>query len=214
MCIWRHKLCNSKTGVGPTFTWSNEPWCTYWIVHCIWFCIQQIFRATLTLTTTKFCLSKPKKCEYKERTCEPLCNCFKPILDVWCDWITCPKSLCSFFLHGFGRDKKTECNSKIDKWPREKCRFCVPACEAGPETRNYRAAMMLTRDVFLISDFCKNYSHTRFTPACFFFCLWVMLVLPHPEICNGVETGITNQIHNRFQISNSFHQLNNYYVSK
>ena len=26
MCIWRHKLCNSKTGVGPTFTWSNEPW--------------------------------------------------------------------------------------------------------------------------------------------------------------------------------------------
>ena len=25
MCIWRHKLCNSKTGVGPTFTWSNEP---------------------------------------------------------------------------------------------------------------------------------------------------------------------------------------------
>ena len=28
MCIWRHKLCNSKTGVGPTFTWSNEPWFT------------------------------------------------------------------------------------------------------------------------------------------------------------------------------------------
>ena len=27
MCIWRHKLCNAKTGVGPTFTWSNEPWC-------------------------------------------------------------------------------------------------------------------------------------------------------------------------------------------
>ena len=26
MCIWRHKLCNAKTGVGPTFTWSNEPW--------------------------------------------------------------------------------------------------------------------------------------------------------------------------------------------
>ena len=26
MCIWRHKLCNTKTGVGPTFTWSNEPW--------------------------------------------------------------------------------------------------------------------------------------------------------------------------------------------
>ena len=26
MCIWRHKLCNSKTGIGPTFTWSNEPW--------------------------------------------------------------------------------------------------------------------------------------------------------------------------------------------
>ena len=25
MCIWRHKLCNSKTGVCPTFTWSNEP---------------------------------------------------------------------------------------------------------------------------------------------------------------------------------------------
>ena len=25
MCIWRHKLCNAKTGVGPTFTWSNEP---------------------------------------------------------------------------------------------------------------------------------------------------------------------------------------------
>ena len=28
MFIWRHKLCNSKTGVGPTFTWSNEPWST------------------------------------------------------------------------------------------------------------------------------------------------------------------------------------------
>ena len=26
MCIWRHKLWNDKTGVGPTFTWSNEPW--------------------------------------------------------------------------------------------------------------------------------------------------------------------------------------------
>ena len=26
MYIWRHKLCNAKTGVGPTFTWSNEPW--------------------------------------------------------------------------------------------------------------------------------------------------------------------------------------------
>ena len=26
MCIWCHKLCNSKMGVGPTFTWSNEPW--------------------------------------------------------------------------------------------------------------------------------------------------------------------------------------------
>ena len=26
MCIWRHKLCNAKTGVGLTFTWSNEPW--------------------------------------------------------------------------------------------------------------------------------------------------------------------------------------------
>ena len=26
MCIWRRKLCNSKMGVGPTFTWSNEPW--------------------------------------------------------------------------------------------------------------------------------------------------------------------------------------------
>ena len=26
MCIWRHKLCNAKTVVGPTFTWSNEPW--------------------------------------------------------------------------------------------------------------------------------------------------------------------------------------------
>ena len=26
MCIWRHKLCNAKTGVGPTFTFSNEPW--------------------------------------------------------------------------------------------------------------------------------------------------------------------------------------------
>ena len=25
MCIWRQKLCNVKTGVGPTFTWSNEP---------------------------------------------------------------------------------------------------------------------------------------------------------------------------------------------
>ena len=24
MCIWRHKLYNAKTGVGPTFTWSNE----------------------------------------------------------------------------------------------------------------------------------------------------------------------------------------------
>ena len=29
MCIWRHKLCNSKTGVGPTFTWSNERWSSY-----------------------------------------------------------------------------------------------------------------------------------------------------------------------------------------
>ena len=26
MCIWRHNLCNAKTGVGPTFTWLNEPW--------------------------------------------------------------------------------------------------------------------------------------------------------------------------------------------
>ena len=26
LCIWLHKLCNAKTGVGPTFTWSNEPW--------------------------------------------------------------------------------------------------------------------------------------------------------------------------------------------
>ena len=25
MCIWHHKLCNAKTDVGPTFTWSNEP---------------------------------------------------------------------------------------------------------------------------------------------------------------------------------------------
>ena len=25
MCIQRHKLCNAKTCVGPTFTWSNEP---------------------------------------------------------------------------------------------------------------------------------------------------------------------------------------------
>ena len=25
MCIWCRKLYNSKTGVGPTFTWSNEP---------------------------------------------------------------------------------------------------------------------------------------------------------------------------------------------
>ena len=24
MCIWHHKLCNAKTGVGPTFTWPNE----------------------------------------------------------------------------------------------------------------------------------------------------------------------------------------------
>ena len=24
MCIWCHKLCNAKTGDGPTFTWSNE----------------------------------------------------------------------------------------------------------------------------------------------------------------------------------------------
>ena len=24
MCIWRHKLGNAKTGVGPTFKWSNE----------------------------------------------------------------------------------------------------------------------------------------------------------------------------------------------
>ena len=26
MCIWHQKLCNAKTGVGPTFTWSNEAW--------------------------------------------------------------------------------------------------------------------------------------------------------------------------------------------
>ena len=26
LCIWCHKLCNAKTGVGPTFTWSNEAW--------------------------------------------------------------------------------------------------------------------------------------------------------------------------------------------
>ena len=26
ICIWRHKLYNAKTCVGPTFTWSNEPW--------------------------------------------------------------------------------------------------------------------------------------------------------------------------------------------
>ena len=25
MCIWRHKLYNAKTGVGPTLTRSNEP---------------------------------------------------------------------------------------------------------------------------------------------------------------------------------------------
>ena len=25
MCILRHKLCNAKTGVSPTFTWSKEP---------------------------------------------------------------------------------------------------------------------------------------------------------------------------------------------
>ena len=24
MCIWRHKLCNAKTGVALGFTWSNE----------------------------------------------------------------------------------------------------------------------------------------------------------------------------------------------
>ena len=34
ICIWRHKLCNSKTGVGPTFTWSNEPW---YMWHVTWF---------------------------------------------------------------------------------------------------------------------------------------------------------------------------------
>ena len=28
MCIWRHKLCNAKMGVGPTFTWSSEAWST------------------------------------------------------------------------------------------------------------------------------------------------------------------------------------------
>ena len=26
MCIWRHKFCNAKMGVGPTLTWSNEAW--------------------------------------------------------------------------------------------------------------------------------------------------------------------------------------------
>ena len=28
MCKLRHKLRNAKTGVGPTFTWSNEAWFT------------------------------------------------------------------------------------------------------------------------------------------------------------------------------------------
>ena len=28
MFIWRHKLCNAEMGVGSTFTWSNEAWCT------------------------------------------------------------------------------------------------------------------------------------------------------------------------------------------
>ena len=29
ICIWRHKMCNAKTGVGQTFTLSNEPWFTH-----------------------------------------------------------------------------------------------------------------------------------------------------------------------------------------
>ena len=31
-CIWRHKSCNAKTGIGPTFTWSNEAW--FSTLHC------------------------------------------------------------------------------------------------------------------------------------------------------------------------------------
>ena len=31
MCSWRHNLWNAKTCIGPTFTWSNEPWFTpFW----------------------------------------------------------------------------------------------------------------------------------------------------------------------------------------
>ena len=32
MYILRHKLCNVKTGVGPTFTWSNEAWFNYFAI--------------------------------------------------------------------------------------------------------------------------------------------------------------------------------------
>ena len=35
MCIWHHKLCYSKTGVSPIFTWSNEPWYMY---RYLWAC--------------------------------------------------------------------------------------------------------------------------------------------------------------------------------
>ena len=35
MSIWRHKLCNGKTGVGPTFSWSNEPGSITFIQKCV-----------------------------------------------------------------------------------------------------------------------------------------------------------------------------------
>ena len=40
MHIWRHKFCNAKMGVGPTFTWPNEPWWRvtryYHDIGCYW----------------------------------------------------------------------------------------------------------------------------------------------------------------------------------
>ena len=42
MCIGRHKLCNAKTGVGPTFTWSNEPWYTKNIARITKSCPEKI----------------------------------------------------------------------------------------------------------------------------------------------------------------------------
>ena len=49
MCIWHHKLCNSKTGVGPTFTWSNEPWFN-WLIQSLQ-CIESYFsHKTIILT--------------------------------------------------------------------------------------------------------------------------------------------------------------------